>query len=205
MQSARRFHVELPVREIANRLWFAYRYVVEEICEREFEGDNNTKAHILELAEFLANPGTNFGVALTGDCGNGKSTLMRAFQRVLNELNYEDHFKSFMVPEFKAGMRIIPANDIIDRMDDREWFEDLKWAWMLGIDDFGEEPREVLDFGNAKYPLTRLIEFRYDHRLFTFITTNLDGDKMLERYKERIYDRMMEMFRFIAYDPGSYR
>ena len=44
---------------------------------------------------------------------------------------------------------------------------------MLGIDDLGTEPSEVLDYGNVYTPVINLLTKRYEEQLLTVITTNL--------------------------------
>ena len=75
----------------------------------------------------------------------------------------------------------------------------------LAIDDVGTEPETVKHYGNVITPITEALLFRYDARLFTLCTSNLDLDGMRMRYDERVYDRIVEMFNKIAYNNGSYR
>lgn len=173
---------------------------------REAILDDETQDHICELAEVLTSPMPRCGILLTGSCGVGKTTLMYAFRRVLNILSKEKHF-SFLDEYFVPAMQIIHANDLGALFTEKNMPEFIKHrnASMLGIDDLGEEPAVWKDYGNDVMPLVRLLEHRYQNQLFTFITTNLDGDMLLDRYKERIYDRFMEMFHIIAYEDGSYR
>lgn len=167
--------------------------------------DARTRSAILELATYLTQPIPKIGVMLAGECGNGKTTLMYAFRRVLNYLKALNSF-SYMDPRFHIGMEIVKSNDIADsKITSPSRFDKLKRASMLGIDELGEEPAMIVEYGTYKFPLTRLLEERYDRQLFTFVTTNLDGDMLLKTYKERIYDRILEMFHIIAFDPGSYR
>ena len=44
---------------------------------------------------------------------------------------------------------------------------------VLGLDDLGTEPSEVLDYGNVYTPVIDLLTKRYEEQLFTIITTNL--------------------------------
>ena len=76
---------------------------------------------------------------------------------------------------------------------------------MLGIDDLGTEPMEVLAYGNVYTPVIDLLTKRYDEQLFTFITTNLTPQKIREHYKDRIADRLNEMVEKIIYSNDSYR
>ena len=76
---------------------------------------------------------------------------------------------------------------------------------MLGIDDLGTEPREVMDFGNVVTPVIDLLTKRYDEQLFTIITTNLTPKQIREHYGDRIADRLNEMIEKIVFKNDSYR
>ena len=76
---------------------------------------------------------------------------------------------------------------------------------MLGIDDLGKEPAEIVDYGNILSPVVDLIEHRYDRQLFTVITTNLPPEKIREKYGDRIADRFNEMVGRIIFRNTTYR
>jgi len=40
-----------------------------------------------EMAHWLTSPSSKFGILLCGGCGNGKSTMLKAFQQLLNYLH----------------------------------------------------------------------------------------------------------------------
>ena len=40
-----------------------------------------------EMAHWLTSPSSKFGMLLCGGCGNGKSTMLKAFQQLLNYLH----------------------------------------------------------------------------------------------------------------------
>lgn len=76
---------------------------------------------------------------------------------------------------------------------------------MLGIDDLGTEPIEVLDYGNPLFPVIDLLTKRYEAQLFTFVTSNLRPEEIRERYGVRIADRLNEMMFKIGFDNPSFR
>lgn len=199
-----RFRFAMDAQSATNLIAACYKAAVE-YRQRVCDFDEDTKSHIIQLAEIITQPVPRFGIMCTGNMGNGKTTLMYAFQRAVNYLTNIGHFKSFLYERFDTRMRIMTANEIAEAAHDSDKFQDIKSRWMLGIDDLGTEPTERLDYGNSLFPLIRLLEYRYANQLFTFVTTNLDGDMLLEHYEERIYDRIMEMFEIITYGQGSYR
>lgn len=83
---------------------------------------------------------------------------------------------------------------------------------MLAIDDMGTEPAEVHDYLNINTPVADVIDYRYNHQLFTFITTNLvatseDEDiiTIRKKYGARIADRFNEMLHVIIFKDITYR
>jgi DNA replication protein DnaC len=76
---------------------------------------------------------------------------------------------------------------------------------MLGVDDLGTEPQEVMDFGNVVTPVIDLLTKRYDEQLFTIITTNLTPKQIRDHYGDRIADRLNEMVEKIVFTNGTYR
>ena len=76
---------------------------------------------------------------------------------------------------------------------------------VCAIDDMGEEPTEVMSFGNVITPITDIIEERYAKRQITIITTNLDANGIKNKYGERVADRLRQMVRIITFTNPSYR
>lgn len=92
------------------------------------------------------------------------------------------------------------------RNENKERLRALQSAELLFIDDVGTEPSTIKVWGNEVSPLVDLLYYRYDHRLFTLVTSNLIGDGDIERrYGLRIADRFAEMFDLLGFDNDSYR
>jgi energy-coupling factor transporter ATP-binding protein EcfA2 len=74
------------------------------------------------------------------------------------------------------------------------------------FDDLGVEDNVSL-WGKDCNVLAEILLLRYDrylsHGLFTHITTNLNTQKLEERYGDRIRSRMRQMFNLIAFHPTS--
>lgn len=178
--------------------------------QRQFVPDEYTTENLSKLADFITSPVPKFGLMLCGTVGNGKTTLMKAFQRCIFYLDAQHHFEFLDDKEygqrFKPEMRIVDVRDILryakTSADD---YDNLRSYRMLGIDDLGKEPAEVLDYGNVLSPVIDLIEHRYDKQLFTFITSNLTPKEIREKYGERIADRFNEMLGVIVFRNRTYR
>lgn len=217
--TAARFRLDMTAQEALDLLALYYNIEVESRL-RHTVWDENTVRALTSLATALTQPVPKFGILLCGTCGNGKTTLMLAFQKMLIHLMDKGHF-SFLDEDnrrFDASMKIYDVKEIcwLAKSDYRK-FKDMMASTMIGVDDLGKEPAEILDYGNVISPVVDLIEHRYSRQLFTFVTTNLTGRRkdrgnggddpasIRGKYKERIADRFNEMFHIIAFKEISYR
>lgn len=202
-----RFSIELPIKELSNALYAAYKAEVQ-LRHRTMVLDDDTKDHIRIAAEWLSDPCGKFGFMMTGLYGNGKTTLLLAMCNLINYLFDAQIFNE------RRSIRILKAKDIarwaIDR-DKREAYENLYYEDMLAIDEVGEEPAELISFGMVYTPIRDLLEERYARQKLTIITTNLvenkkkDIHQIRDHYGERVVDRIREMMKILPFHNGSYR
>lgn len=170
-----------------------------EYRKRKFVLDDNTKENIRLFASFLTSRGSKFGTMFSGLCGNGKTTLVYAFQSLLNYLRNGGYMDN------ESGLSIVDAKEVAYLAKDIKQFRVLRDRGMLAIEDMGREPVEVLEYGNVLNPVIDLLEYRYNNQLFTIITTNLVPKEIRERYGNRIADRMNEMFDKVIFANQTYR
>lgn len=175
--------------------------VEQEVIARGkvFKHTESVQAQVGRLAKALTTD-EKFGIMLCGTCGNGKSTMMRALQSLLNVLGLRNSYNN------RIGLRILDSKQIahICRSNHDEFLR-LCQTELLGIDDMGIESVEVQEFGNVYTPMIDLLTRRYESRLFTFITTNLIPSQIRERYGDRIADRLNEMMEKIIFDNPTFR
>ena len=172
-----------------------------EYRHRSFYENDEAKAQLHQMARWLTSDSSKFGMLLCGECGNGKSTLLKAFQQLLNIL-------AIPIPDGHGnyGIQITDAKYVAHlARTDYSAFLRLSRKDMLGIDDLGTEPQEVMDFGNVVTPVIDLLTKRYDEQLFTVITTNLTPKQIRDHYGDRIADRLNEMVEKIVFTNGTYR
>ena len=194
-----RFRIPMTKKQVEDALTAAYQAEVEfrkRICIM----DECTKSNISSFASFLTDDGSKFGVMFSGMCGNGKTTLVLAFQNLLNYLNDRGLFDSSDI-----GLSVLDAKDIVRQSKNQSSFDQLKRRDMIAIEDMGREPVEILEYGNVINPVIDLLEYRYDAQLFTVITTNLVPKEIRERYGSRIADRLNEMVAKIVFENETYR
>lgn len=171
---------------------------------KELVFDEETKAHIAQVARWLIEADGKPGLMLMGLCGNGKTTLMRSLARLIEyvteaTVGYSKRTTVTMLPA-KEIARMCAAAD-----KERKEFKELFSLGMLGIDDLGEEPKEIMSYGMIYTPLIDLLCERYDRQLTTIITTNLTQEQLSEKYGPRVYDRFKEMLSIITFTNPSYR
>ena len=193
---------KMPMPEEDAYAWLLASIMAEvEYRHRTFCSNEYLERQLHEMAHWLTSPSSHFGVMLCGGCGNGKSTVLYAFQLLLNSLRIPkpDNDGTY-------GIRIEDAKYIAYLCkNNNESYRNLFKVDMLGIDDLGIEPAEVMDYGNVYTPVIDLLTKRYEEQLFTIITTNLTPQQIREHYGDRIADRLNEMVKKIVFSNGTYR
>jgi DNA replication protein DnaC len=190
--------VNLPPASIAQYLRVAY----ETECNARHQPmvmDNYTANTIGAVARWLSSEShTKGSLLLRGYVGVGKTTMLRSVSTLFIGLGL-------------GGFRIVSAFNLAELAKDKDAFQGLCKSDYLGIDDLGQEPNTIKDYGNERSPFEELISARYDHLKQTLISTNLviEGgrDQIADRYGTRVADRLREMCNTINYGPAqkSYR
>lgn len=201
-----RFRFNMREQDAADLLAAHYKWVVEN-RRGSLNLDSNTERSIVSLARFITQPEPKFGVMLCGSCGNGKTTLLYALQSAVNFLENRNHFRFIenAHPNYKVGMEIIDVRRILQVANDDIKFKDFCNRDMLGIDDVGKEPAEIMNYGTVMNPVIDLLEQRYQRQVFTAITTNLTPREIRDKYGTRISDRFKEMLEVIVFQDVGYR
>lgn len=198
--SKERFKFPLTQQQTFDVLLASYEAEVEA-RHRSFIFDENTKANIEQVAKYLTSDSYRFGIVLCGFCGNGKTTMLKAFQTSCNYLHRNELLQGEQV-----GITIMDAVSICNTCKSSyDKYTRYCQVPMLGIEDMGKEPVEVLSYGNIDNPIIDMLEYRYNEQLFTVITTNLATKDIRNRYGDRIADRFNEMFKVISFKNETYR
>lgn len=172
---------------------------IAEVRSRGFEyKECDIESKIAIIAGVLLGQVPKTGVLLCGLPGNGKTTLLKAVASAIRFYAIKG-----LTGDGGATMDIIDSVDFLNM--DYEEQKKFRGTLILGIEDMGRENSEKVSFGNLEFPLIRLLEYRYEKQLSTFITTNLSPDKIREKYGARIADRFNEIMTIIHFKNGSFR
>ena len=76
---------------------------------------------------------------------------------------------------------------------------------VLLLDEVGAEDKTAVVWGNRCTPLQDILVYRYDRRRITVLSSNCDNGELLDRYGERVMDRIRESYTRVLFSHESYR
>ena len=143
--------------------------------------DNMDAAYRLAF-DFAKNP--EGWLVFMGETGCGKTHLASAIVNFRYEIGKPALF--VVVPDFLDHLRSAFSPD--SKISYDQLFESVKTAPLLVLDDFGEQSTNSW----VKEKLYQLINFRYNNRLPTVITTRYSLDEIMDKVDESISSRIMD-------------
>lgn len=193
----------LSEKDVKNLLYAFYKRQVEG-RKNVFDFTKETKELISSVGDFLTVETRLYGLFMPGGVGNGKTTMLKAIRDLLIYLIDKELLRYNEGDKYPA---FVTARDMVTTaVDDRNEFRRIKSTKYLLIDDLCSEQAEVVSFGTYMYPFREILEYRYDHMLPTFITSNFSASDIGKKYGSlRVTDRMREMFKIISFKNGSFR
>lgn len=184
--------------EIRQTLDLAYEAAVRR-TGRTAAKIENVNSQIAQVAEWLHNPCNRPWLYMCGLPGNGKTTLARAIQMIYDKVSLRDK-------NGRAKWKFVTAKELAmwstDNVERYNYYARSPW---LIIDEVGEEPAQMLSYGNVLTPIADTLLWRYRERLATVMTSNLTAREIVDKYGPRIGDRMAEMARQVVFSNNSYR
>lgn len=126
------------------------------------------------------------GLFLFGDCGRGKSLLSR-----------------YVIPAIllKYMKRVVSVYDI-QEMNAK--IDEVMKKHIISLDDIGTEELSV-NYGNKRLAFAEIMDSVEKHGKLVIVSTNLKKDTIIERYGERIYDRIISTTYRIEFKGNSLR
>ena len=170
---------------------------VEQCTKRGMTIDRRAlDANCKGIARWATSDDTKQSLIMTGFPGTGKTTMLDAMAAT---------FRQLRVPFHRFNATDLP--DIM--LDFPELFRDriLRGSWTdyLLLDDIGEEPAYVMDYGRQLPLFSKIVAERYERMLPIVITTNLTPDQIRIVYGERTADRLREVADILTFKGSSYR
>lgn len=165
----------------------------------QMQESSSLRNGIKEVARWLTTM-TKPSLFLCGIVGNGKTTMVKAIQNIYQFADIKDWKNE------KVGVALITAKELCKAWkEDRKLYRIYLEQPILAVDDLGNEPKEILDYGNIGNPMIELFERRYDKQLTTIITSNLTAKQIREDYYDRVADRFNEMMTIVPFTDQSFR
>ena len=174
---------------------------------REFRNTEYLKRQAAEVARFLTEEHDKYGLFICGRVGNGKSTIVRAIHKIVNDMASEGAFSKGEIFPWDY-MALVDAREMVRTFirDYDEEFRLLKSRRYLIIDDLGTDQKDVSLYGTIFNPFMELLDYRYEKVLPTIIVSNLTAKNIVEKYGDpRLSDRMNEMFEVLPFEDNSFR
>jgi len=138
------------------------------------------------------------GIMLMGKYGSGKTIIMQSMAEMYNTVIPTLYIRHPMIKFFKSSdlQNILTGkpNNGYTRMP-------------LIIDEFGREPKQVMDFGNLRSPIIEILCERYDTGAWTHGTSNFTLDTLCSenQYGKMTGNRLKSILNFIELKGESRR
>lgn len=146
-----------------------------------------TPVHIPEHDEFIdwMTDTKGKGLILVGDCGRGKSSILTGVIPVIFNMK----FKKLIFP--------MSATDMVNA-------KNLYQDYFYCIDDIGTESIKN-HFGEKSEVFATVMDDAERFFKPVFISTNLTGQQIIERYGKRTMDRIVRLCRIVKFQGKSFR
>ena len=168
--------IKPDILEVKEYLSMRYKNLVES-RGKSILWNEQTLAAIDYVALWLFTPQRD-GLLLYGKYGNGKTTLMTCLRDLFSKDRYSDRLL------FTTPAMII--RDMNKPPSDNSLYNLVVW-------------------GNRCTPLQDILVYRYDRRRITVLSSNCDNGDLLDRYGERVMDRIRESYTRVLFSHESYR
>lgn len=172
-----------------------FKEIIYQVCPT-FVIDEYNKDILNQIYLYAIGKGKldkNKGIFFYGEVGTGKSTLMKIlaeFQRTIG-----NGFKCVNCSTQASQY----ASFGIEALNESTYNEGLKGINPIerGFDELGREPNPAKNFGNQLNVMQYVFQIRYEMKVKTHVTTNMEPQSIKHLYGEYISDRAVEMFNFI--------
>lgn len=156
------------------------------------------------------------GIYLYGNIGTGKSLLFEILEYIYQDLESKktqiNLLNSIRIKTINTIELVDQYRSQLSRLgqlasnDLTLYQKNTKGS--IHFEDLGTE-KKINHFGNQIEVMSDILQLRYSNlnktKCKTFITSNLTPEQVRERYGERVYDRMFQLFNFLELNGKSRR
>ena len=138
------------------------------------------------------------GIMLVGKYGSGKTLIMQAMTELHNAI-----INTMQIQ--RPLLKFLKSSDLLEDLKDKPIKNYARLP--LVIDEFGREPKQIMEYGNLKSPIIELLCERYDNGSLTHGTSNFTLDTLCceNQYGKMTGDRIKSMFNFVELKGESRR
>jgi hypothetical protein len=107
-----RFRLPYTAKQVYAMLYEACRVEVAH-RHREFNATEQYKKHLWDISNWITSEASTFGLFLCGDAGNGKTTILRALQNLINYLRSDEGYNSNADAYPIRGYMMVSAKELV--------------------------------------------------------------------------------------------
>ena len=144
-------------------------------------------------------PSLNKGLLFIGSYGIGKTAMMDTFQEIGRRLMPNN----FMWFKSVSTLDVVEEFEASDNQNKESFFKKYNDVRTIYFDDFGTES-DASNYGK-KNLMKEILEKRYLNKKKTYLTTNLSMMEIKEKYGNRVFSRLPEMFNIIEFKGDDFR
>jgi DNA replication protein len=204
-----RFRLPYTEKQTYTMLYAACRAEVANRY-RKFRDTESYKERLSDIAKWLTGNSSTFGLYLCGGAGNGKTTILKALQNLLEYLRSNERTDYDRQDLPQKGFILITAKELVllakaynnptnDNKNEVTKYKRIRDIEILAIDDLGTEPRESIHYGDIVTATMDMISYRYEKQFCTLVSSNLAANEITQYYDERIADRFREMMHIVNF------
>ncbi len=179
-------------------LFESFKLKYKEIFKREYDINRNPEQlkaiiyYFTKDVKFLKEPQRSFekGLMLYGSYGLGKTSIMKAIRETGHKQTY---------------FNMKSSKDIVIKYNNEG---DDGIRHYISTDNFFFDDLGAEDEGNhygKKEVFKDILESRHYEKKLTHVSTNLNTDQVRQKYGDRVFSRMFEMFNVIKFEGLDYR
>lgn len=195
------------------------RKLARTLCAYFLEKEGFYKSPLINN---ISNPNLKKGLMIIGSYGTGKTSILKTFYQIFANANHhpitvvDKNDTVQLLGRYKLGFGYFTTNDVVKKFESIFEHAEKEAFWnryKVGLKYFDDIMTENTASNYGKIEIFKdILEMRYTSGARTLISLNYSGtsvDDTLEalsnKYGERVYDRLFEMFNIIELKGESLR